>query len=107
MRLGAPYRASGWAISRISAGSTVALDGHEFLTGAAAGGDAGRHHTGDLVALDLAERDSLVEFAGTAIGVRDGGSTAGAAREAAVDPITVRIIVDDQNALLGAGGARG
>jgi hypothetical protein len=49
------YRGPGALRERLRPRLPIALDGHEFLAGAAAGGDAGGHHPGDLVALDLTE----------------------------------------------------
>src|SRR5258708_20606461 len=77
-------------------------DRHEAVAAADAGMAAGgRHGAGDLVLLDLAERACAHEGLRLAIGGRNRGAAWLAIGEAAVDAVAVRIVRDDEGAVLG------
>ena len=89
--------------------SARALDGDEVVAVRAVTGarTARRDRAGDVVAIDLAEGQSLAEFVGAAIGIRRGGAAGRARGEAAVDAIAVAVIGNDEQPLLGLRGAGG
>src|SRR5262249_51502476 len=83
--------------SPVTAASARALDGDNLLA-ATAGADRARcrHRTGDLAAVDLAERRRLAEVARLAIGGRDGDAAGRARRQTPVDAVAVGIVGNDE-----------
>src|SRR5579871_1766340 len=77
-----------------------ALDGDEFVAGGAfAVAGAGRDRAGDVVAIDLAERQRLAELARAAIGGGDGRAALVAGGEATVDTVAISVVGNDEHAL--------
>src|SRR4051794_12543763 len=79
--------------------SARALDSNELFVATKAARDSAGH----LVTVDLAERGGLGKLARPAIGGRDRHPAARARSQAAVDTITVRVVCNDEDALLGLG----
>src|SRR5205085_8493685 len=81
--------------------SAGALDRDEFLAGTSfAGSRGGGNGTCDFLSSHLVKGSDLVEIAGLAISRRDGDSAARPAGKAAVHPVSVGIVGDDEDALL-------
>src|SRR4051812_17008958 len=88
--------------------SARALDRDEAVAASRAGiGATGGHSAGDVVAGDFAEGFCLLEGARLAIGCCDACSAPLAIGEAAVDAVTVGVVRDNEDAVLGRGGQRG
>src|ERR1043165_4498867 len=107
-KAGIPFFAlgSGSPLSRGRAGPGLAraLDRDEAFAATGAHTAARRHRTGDLVALDLAERLRQRERLRLAKGGADGRATAPPIGKAAVDAIAVRMVGDDEDAVFGDRG---
>src|SRR5262245_7247007 len=67
-------------------------------------GEAGRDHTRNLVAIDLAEGSSVRELARLAIGGCYRGAAACAGGQAAVDAVAIGIVRDDEDTRFGLSG---
>ena len=82
-----------------------ALDGDEVVAIGAVAGRVGGNGAGNVVAVDLAVRQRVREFAPAAVGVRDRRAARRARGEAAIDAIAVGIVGDDEEALFRMSGS--
>jgi len=81
-----------------------ALNGDEFVAAAARTGiSGGRYRTGDLFALDFAERRSEVEVTRLAISGSDRKAAACPCGQAPIDPIVIGTVCDDEKTLFSLG----